>query len=90
VARNASEGWLNRRGGIYLLHADQMEKQSGPLLEAAARVVLDGARGTLAEYLQYTTVLDVSRPVAALLSIAARRGGFAADRAPASSPGPAV
>ena len=45
VARTASEGWLNRRGGIYLLHADQMEEAELALLEAAARVVLDGARG---------------------------------------------
>jgi cyclic beta-1,2-glucan synthetase len=52
VARTASEGWLNRRGGIYLLHADQMDEAERVLLEAAARVVLDGARGTLAEHLQ--------------------------------------
>ena len=58
VARTASEGWLNRRGGIYLLHADQMEEAELALLEAAARVVLDGARGTLAEQLQYTPGLD--------------------------------
>jgi len=58
VARTASEGWLNRRGGIYLLHVDQMDEAERVLLEAAARVVLDGARGTLAEHLQYTPVLD--------------------------------
>ena len=58
VARTASEGWLNRRGGIYLLHVDQMEEAERVLLEAAARVVLDGARGTLAEHLQYTPTLE--------------------------------
>ena len=58
VASTASEGWLNRRGGIYLLHADQMDEAERVLLEAAARVVLDGARGTLAEHLQYTSILD--------------------------------
>jgi cyclic beta-1,2-glucan synthetase len=26
VASTASEGWLNRRGGIFLLHSDQMEE----------------------------------------------------------------
>ena len=46
VASTASEGWINRRGGIFLLHADQMEESDRVLLETAARVVLDGARGT--------------------------------------------
>jgi len=49
VANMESEGWLNRRGGIFLLHADQMGEADRVLLETAARVVLDGARGTLAE-----------------------------------------
>ncbi len=58
VASTDSEGWLNRRGGIFLLHADQMGEADRVLLETAARVVLDGARGTLAEHLQYTSALD--------------------------------
>ncbi len=45
VASTESEGWLNRRGGIFLLHADQMGEADRVLLETAARVVLDGARG---------------------------------------------
>jgi cyclic beta-1,2-glucan synthetase len=51
LVRADSEGWLNRRGGIYLLVADQMGEQDRILLETAARVVLDGDRGSLAEQL---------------------------------------
>ncbi len=58
VASTQSEGWLNRRGGIFLLHADQMGDADRVLLETAARVVVDGASGTLAEHLQYATALD--------------------------------
>jgi len=58
VASTESDGWLNRRGGIFLLHADQMGEADRILLETAARVVLDGARGTLAEHLQHTPALD--------------------------------
>jgi cyclic beta-1,2-glucan synthetase len=58
VASTESEGWLNRRGGIFLLHADQMEEADRILLETTARVVLDGARGTLAENLQHAPTLD--------------------------------
>jgi cyclic beta-1,2-glucan synthetase len=57
-ASTESDGWLNRRGGIFLLHADQMGDADLILLETAARVVLDGARGTLAEQLQHTPTLD--------------------------------
>ncbi len=49
---------LNRRGGIFLLNADQMGEVNRILLETAARVVLDGTRGTLAEHLQHTPALD--------------------------------
>jgi cyclic beta-1,2-glucan synthetase len=58
VASTESEGWLNRRGGVFLLHADQMGEADRLLLETTARVVLDGARGTLAEYLQHSLALD--------------------------------
>jgi cyclic beta-1,2-glucan synthetase len=58
IASTDSEGWLNRRGGIFLLHADQMGEADRALLETAARVVLDGARGTLAEQLLHTSALE--------------------------------
>jgi cyclic beta-1,2-glucan synthetase len=58
IASTESEGWLNRRGGIFLLHTDQMVEADRILLETAARVVLDGARGTLAEQLLHTLALE--------------------------------
>jgi cyclic beta-1,2-glucan synthetase len=64
VASMESEGWLNRRGGIFLLHADQMGDADRILLETAARVVIDGARGTLAEHLQQ--ISDLEHPPARL------------------------
>ena len=58
VASTESEGWINRRGGIFLLHADQMAEADRVLLQTAARVVLDGARGTLSEHLHYTLAIE--------------------------------
>jgi len=58
VASTESEGWLNRRGGIFLLHADHMGESDRVLLETAARVVLDGARGTLSDHLLRTPALE--------------------------------
>ena len=51
ILRMGSEPYLNQRGGIYLLSSDQMAAEDRVLLEAAARVVLDGSRGTLAAQL---------------------------------------
>ena len=58
IASTKSDGWLNRRGGIFLLYADQMGEADRILLETVARVVLDGALGTLAEQIQHTPALD--------------------------------
>ncbi len=58
IASMESEGWLNRRGGIFLLHADQMKEADRILLETAAGGVLEGARGTLADHLQHSLALD--------------------------------
>ena len=52
LVRTNSESWLNRRGGIFILNADQMSEADRVLLETAARVVLDGSHGTLAEQLE--------------------------------------
>lgn len=46
--RTDSETWLNRRGGLYILYADQVGEESRVLLETAARVVLDSTKGDLA------------------------------------------
>ncbi len=47
-----SEDWLNRRGGIFILYADQLGKGDRVLLETAARAVLDGTKGSLAHQLE--------------------------------------
>ncbi|MBI5032142.1 MAG: hypothetical protein HZB51_16550 [Chloroflexi bacterium] len=47
-----SEDWFNRRGGIFILYADQLGDADRVLLETAARVELDGAKGSLAQQLQ--------------------------------------
>ncbi len=51
LTRTGSEGWLNRRGGIFLLRWDQMGEAEQILLQTSARVVLDGEKGTLDEQL---------------------------------------
>ena len=51
VSRTGSEQWLNQRGGIFVLYGDQMQPAERTLLYTAARVLLDGARGSLQEQL---------------------------------------
>jgi cyclic beta-1,2-glucan synthetase len=52
IARLRSDAWLNQRGGIFLLRADQMSGADRVLLETAARAILDGDRGSLAGQLR--------------------------------------
>lgn len=52
LVRQGSEDWFNRRGGIFLVYADQLGDGDRVLLGTAARVVLDGAKGSLANQLQ--------------------------------------
>ncbi len=51
VARTGGDAWLNRRGGIFLLRADQMSTADRLLLETATRAILDGEKGRLADQL---------------------------------------
>lgn len=52
VTRMDSDAWLNRRGGIFVLRADQMEQDTRVLLQTAARAVLDADEGSLADQLR--------------------------------------
>jgi cyclic beta-1,2-glucan synthetase len=52
IAQTDNEAWLNRRGGIFVLRAGQMSEAERVLLKTAARVVLDGGKGRLAEQLR--------------------------------------
>jgi cyclic beta-1,2-glucan synthetase len=47
VRQTGGADWLNRRGGIFLLQAGQVDEVSRTLLATAARVVLDGDGGPL-------------------------------------------
>ncbi|NIP69242.1 MAG: hypothetical protein GTO04_08690, partial [Planctomycetales bacterium] len=46
------DAWLNQRGGIFLLGAEKMSEADRVLLETAARAILDGEKGSLAEQLK--------------------------------------
>jgi cellobiose phosphorylase len=50
---------VNARGGIFSLHAAQMNEEDLTLLETAGRVVLDSSRETLTNHLQHTPALSV-------------------------------
>ncbi|MBN1641383.1 MAG: cellobiose phosphorylase [Anaerolineae bacterium] len=51
IARLAADARLNQRGGIFVLRADHIPEQDRVLLLTAARAVLDGASGSLADQL---------------------------------------
>jgi len=55
VQRLESEHWLNKRGGIFILRADQMSQADNILLHTAARVVLDASAGPLEAQLAHLT-----------------------------------
>ena len=47
VSKIKGEEWLQQRGGIYILYGDQLQPDERTLLQTAARVLLDGANGSL-------------------------------------------
>jgi cyclic beta-1,2-glucan synthetase len=52
VETGPEHGWVDRPGGVFLRRADLMPADDQTLLEAAARVVMDGADGALREQLK--------------------------------------
>jgi cyclic beta-1,2-glucan synthetase len=62
LERTASETWLNKRGGIFILQEDQMNEAELILLTTVARVVLDGEGGSLAHQLSKLDVDPVRLP----------------------------
>jgi cyclic beta-1,2-glucan synthetase len=52
VEGSPEQGWVDRPGGVFLRRADLMPDEDRTLLEAAARVVMDGANGNLREQLK--------------------------------------
>jgi len=63
LKRSNSDGWLDKRGGIFLLREDQLSDAQRTLLQTAARVVLDGAEGPLAKQLEKLDRLPVRLPL---------------------------
>ncbi len=68
LRRMESDTWLNQRGGIFPLYADQMGEAERILVQSAAGVVLDGHDGTLAQqlsglYQRHTAPLPPFDPV---------------------------
>ncbi len=49
VSRVNSEQWLNQRGGIFILYSTQMQPEEYTLIQVAARLILQGERGLLAD-----------------------------------------
>ena len=52
VEGSPEQSWVDRPGGVFLRRADLMPPEDRTLLEAAARVVMDGADGSLREQLK--------------------------------------
>jgi cyclic beta-1,2-glucan synthetase len=52
VEGSPEQGWMDRPGGVFLRRADLMPPEDRTLLEAAARVGMDGADGNLREQLK--------------------------------------
>ena len=52
LTRMNSDTWINRRGGIFVLSADQMGETDRVLLETTARAIVDASRGPLARQLE--------------------------------------
>ncbi len=80
VSRVNSEQWLNERGGVFILYADQMQPEELTLLKTSARLLLVGERGTLADQVpgythqvQHLPALMPIRNTIPLSSLNARR-----------------
>jgi len=56
VSRVNSEQWLNQRGGIFILYSTQMQPEEYTLIQAAARLIVQGERGLLADQMPGYTI----------------------------------
>ncbi len=63
LQHTSAEGWLNRRGGIFILVGDQIKEAERILLESSARAILKGKDGTLAAQLERMMGLPIRLPV---------------------------
>ncbi len=63
IRRMDSDAWVNQRGGIFILRSDQMAEAERILLQTAARVLLDGGKGVLANQLPDLAHLPTPLPL---------------------------
>jgi cyclic beta-1,2-glucan synthetase len=63
ISTSNSEGWVNRRGGIFLVNLDRMREVERTLLETAARVILEGEKGALEDQLEKMESTPTRLPV---------------------------
>jgi cyclic beta-1,2-glucan synthetase len=83
IERMESESWLNQRGGIFVLRADQMGEAERILLESVARVLLDGERGSVGDQLAALLSQPTSLP---LLEPALEPDALGVDTPPVARP----
>jgi cellobiose phosphorylase len=62
IASGIEAQMLDKPGGIFVRRLEQIPNEDRVLLQAAARIVLDDERGTLAEQLEHRTVLEPAIP----------------------------
>lgn len=76
ISRMESNQWLNQRGGLFVLRADQLNEAERILLQTTARVILDGADGDLptqlAGMLAQPTRLPVFEPTIEYAAVGAQ------------------
>jgi cyclic beta-1,2-glucan synthetase len=63
ISTSNSEGWMNRRGGIFLVNLDRMREVDRTLLETVARVILEGEKGALEDQLEKMESTPTRLPV---------------------------
>lgn len=63
LARQGSDPWLNRPGGIFLLRLDHLSQTDLNLVLSAARVVLDSRKGPLAKQLRAVEQMEPTLPI---------------------------
>ena len=62
IAAGVEAHFVDRPGGIFVRHAEQISNEDRLLFESVARVIVSGARGTLAEQVTRRAPLDVRVP----------------------------
>ncbi len=62
LVNTGNDAWLNKRGGIFILRADQLSETERALLFTVARAVLDGAQSSLAHQLEKLDKTPVRLP----------------------------